>query len=252
MGGHPSRARSPRIITRVIVFLLLIVAGAIVNVAVAWGCALWVDVSASLPDALITDTNDGFWAVASMASHGTRVVFSQHVKSGETGLHGSSDPSTLVPGWAPLQQPTSEFVSLPIPAVEHRIVNGRGWPRVSLWCERLEVVGPDAVDSPPPDLPPLLGGIETGLTWKTGVPRDLPLRPIWPGFAINTLFYAGLLWLLFAAPFALRRRFRGGRIKRGLCPACAYPVGDTTVCTECGKAVSLSLRERAGVRASPS
>jgi hypothetical protein len=75
----------------------------------------------------------------------------------------------------------------------------------------------------------------------------LPLRPIWPGFAINTVFYAGLLWLLFAAPFAFRR---WRRIKRGLCPKCAYPVGDSPVCTECGAAVSLSLRgrERARVR----
>jgi hypothetical protein len=65
-------------------------------------------------------------------------------------------------------------------------------------------------------------------------PVQCPLDPIWPGFAINTLFYAGLLWLLFAAPFALRRR---RRMKRGLCPVCAYPVGESEVCTECGKPV---------------
>jgi hypothetical protein len=67
--------------------------------------------------------------------------------------------------------------------------------------------------------------------------RGLPLRPDWESSAINTLFYAGILWagwLLFAAPFALRRR---RRIKRGLCPACAYPVGDSEVCTECGAPV---------------
>jgi hypothetical protein len=68
------------------------------------------------------------------------------------------------------------------------------------------------------------------------------VRPIWPGFAINTLFYAGILWVMFAAPFALRRR---RRIKRGLCPACAYPVGDSSVCTECGKTVQ--PRRGAGV-----
>ncbi len=64
----------------------------------------------------------------------------------------------------------------------------------------------------------------------------LPTAAIWPGFAINTVFYAVVLWLLFAAPFALRRR---RRIKRGLCPKCAYPRGAGTnqVCTECGAAV---------------
>ena len=62
----------------------------------------------------------------------------------------------------------------------------------------------------------------------------LPLIPIWPGFAINTIFYAAVLWLPVAGLGALRRR---RRIKHGLCPACAYPVGDSAVCTECGKAV---------------
>ena len=53
--------------------------------------------------------------------------------------------------------------------------------------------------------------------------------------AINTVFYAGLLWLLFAAPFALRRH---RRIKRGLCPKCAYDLrgSESRVCPECGAA----------------
>jgi hypothetical protein len=73
-----------------------------------------------------------------------------------------------------------------------------------------------------------------GAPW---LPRDLPYRPIWPGFAINTLFYAAILWLLFAAPFALRRR---RRIKRGLCPACGYDLrgrasdSHANLCPECG------------------
>ncbi len=65
--------------------------------------------------------------------------------------------------------------------------------------------------------------------------------PVWPGFAINTLFYAGILWVMFAAPFALRGR---KRIKHGLCPACAYPVGESEVCTECGTPHTLTPRNR--------
>jgi hypothetical protein len=72
------------------------------------------------------------------------------------------------------------------------------------------------------DRPRLLGGSSF---------RMLAWNPLWPGFAINTIFYAAILWMLFAAPFALRRR---RRIKRGLCPKCAYPVGARDVCTECG------------------
>jgi hypothetical protein len=59
----------------------------------------------------------------------------------------------------------------------------------------------------------------------------LPLRPLWPGFAVNTLFYAGVLWMLFCGPFALRRMIRR---RRGRCAHCNYPIGQSPVCTECG------------------
>ena len=75
--------------------------------------------------------------------------------------------------------------------------------------------------------------VRGGPSHPTG--RVLPFRPIWPGFAINTLFYAAILGTLFAVPFALRRR---RRIKRGLCPKCAYPIGDSPVCTEGGNPVT--------------
>ena len=77
----------------------------------------------------------------------------------------------------------------------------------------------------------LLPGRNRDPLGRPGEVPFIPLRPIWPGFAINTLFYAAILWGLFAAPLALRRR---RRIKRGLCPKCAYPIGASDVCTECG------------------
>ena len=61
--------------------------------------------------------------------------------------------------------------------------------------------------------------------------RILPLTLVWPGFAINSAFYAAVSLLPFG-PFALRRFIR---TKRGLCPKCAYPVGESAVCTECGQ-----------------
>jgi hypothetical protein len=63
----------------------------------------------------------------------------------------------------------------------------------------------------------------------------IALMPLWPGFAINTIFYAATLWVLFFAPGTIRRIIRR---KRGLCPACAYPVGTSDVCTECGAPVT--------------
>ncbi len=66
-------------------------------------------------------------------------------------------------------------------------------------------------------------------------PLILPLRPIWPAFLANTLLYATLSQLLVSAPRQLRRHLRA---RRGLCPACGYPVGEAVVCSECGRAVS--------------
>ncbi len=68
---------------------------------------------------------------------------------------------------------------------------------------------------------------------------SLPLRPIWPGFAINTLFYGTLLWLLIYGLSVMRRFLR---LKRGLCPKCAYPVGESEICSECG--ITLPRRRR--------
>ena len=72
----------------------------------------------------------------------------------------------------------------------------------------------------------------------------LPMRPIWPGFAINTIFYAAALWLVFGAgPGFVRRRVRRGR---GQCLHCGYDLrgqgpgagakaGASRKCPECGR-----------------
>ncbi len=68
-----------------------------------------------------------------------------------------------------------------------------------------------------------------------------PLAPLWPGFATNTLFYAAILWLLIPGLFALRHMIRRWR---GLCPKCAYPMGESSVCTECGQGLPQPVRAR--------
>ncbi len=65
--------------------------------------------------------------------------------------------------------------------------------------------------------------------------HDLPTIPLWPGFALNTLFYAALAWGLWQLPLAIRRRRRRSK---GLCVRCGYDLKGLAagaVCPECGR-----------------
>lgn len=59
----------------------------------------------------------------------------------------------------------------------------------------------------------------------------LPLRPVWPGFAVNAAFYAGVCWSLLATPGFVRR---WSRRRRGRCAACGYDLSGLEACPECG------------------
>jgi hypothetical protein len=59
---------------------------------------------------------------------------------------------------------------------------------------------------------------------------------MWPGFVLNTIFYAAVLWVLFAMPGTVKR-MRSRR--RGKCIHCGYDLrgrpADSNTCPECGK-----------------
>lgn len=62
----------------------------------------------------------------------------------------------------------------------------------------------------------------------------IPIRPLWSGFVLNTIFYAALAWGLWQLPLAIRRRRRRAR---GRCPRCAYALTGLpphSPCPECG------------------
>jgi len=64
----------------------------------------------------------------------------------------------------------------------------------------------------------------------------LPLRPVWPGFAVNAAFYGAIAWTLMFVAGAIRRARRHGADQ---CKACAYDRrGLRTAsdpCPECGR-----------------
>ncbi len=96
--------------------------------------------------------------------------------------------------------------------------------------------------------------------WRSGIPvsdqrfrfgsrswKGLPIHPLYFGFAINTIFYATILWLVIPGPFALRRRIRR---KRGLCVTCGYDLrhAEHEAGPECGLAIPSPLWVWARVR----
>ncbi len=168
-------------LTTVAIFLL---AGAVVNVAVAWGMAASVN-----------------------------LVISKRLGISKRQVSRTDDGS-------------------PVVLLEYCLVVTAGWP---LNCGLYEWSFPVG------GVGPIEGGLDLGLEpWPApspgggfAWPKALPLRPMWPGFAINTLFYAAILWLVIPGPFALRRLIRR---RRGLCAACGYDLrhAEHEACPECG------------------
>jgi len=63
---------------------------------------------------------------------------------------------------------------------------------------------------------------------------ELPLCPVWPGFLVNTVFYALILFPLVQIPFVVRRLIRR---RRRRCPQCGYDLRGALPgagCPECG------------------
>jgi hypothetical protein len=228
---------------RALKLLLFLLAGAIINVAVAWGCALLFDPTDEFGSVERRRLNDlSFSTTLSQRRFGhtriNRVVGSSSIDP-ETGL--LSETGEELRSTAPL----SEF-----PDEIQRGEDLCGWPMHSLQCFYEGVVTMQTRSSylwmrTRADLEgiednALIGGIrlpprvnsEADHIW-----RAIPLMPIWPGFAINTIFYAAVLWVLFAVPVAMRKRVRR---KRGQCAACGYSLqgSESNLCPECGALVN--------------
>jgi hypothetical protein len=213
----------------IVLFLLL---GAIVNVAVAWACALWAGVDDTLPF-------EGIRAIPPLEWAGYVPV-----------------EWPAVPDWGFIEHGRGiDFQCFDISVAGddtmraedlYRVVTfDVGLPLRSLRWE-LHGLMPEALGTLDyfPDQSEVHDVLVTGLD-VAGMPRTqdklrfwrrFPLLPRWPGFIVNTLFYGALLWLLIPGPFVLRRVIR---IKRGLCPKCGYDLRRAAPeagigCPECG------------------
>ena len=215
-----------RWIFKLVVFLLL---GAIVNVAVAWGCVVW---SGSRGGSLF------------YPSFGTRAEsldlnwLTQNKWTASERFHVlRSDPKAAIGvqrvAFFELHEGPTLALIWPF-AIRTRA----GWPLRSVmgskWFPSRMRSGSDQAPTRyirafPIEVEVTLS--PPGLN-QSSVELAVPTSPIWPGFAINTIFYAAILWLPFA-PFQLRRYVR---VKGGRCIKCGYDLRGTEheACPECG------------------
>jgi len=200
--------------------LLLLTGGAIINVAVAWGCAAYPD----LTQARSSYCHDDFWSGGTINARVTAQVGRRQVGQ-VTVMETYLRTRTIRRDRPTVQQKANEHLLGYVSA---------GWPLFSATCELVGKFGmPRAEQTISWGVPLPPHGKKNGNEW-----RALPYRPLWPGFVINTIFYAAILWLPFGGFRFARLRIRA---RRGQCPACAYPVGASDVCTECGKTVTRQL-----------
>ncbi len=229
-----------RVTIRIVFFLLL---GAIINVAVAWGCALWID-------AIAFEMSEGkiaIWYADGYAHAGSALQRSATLIIGYSRREMSHQEfneyltRTGTEVMLPMDQSSFPSGSLPSLIWQSRSQSlfkygwdiANGWPFVALRY-RMLLTEDDFMNLMPPVLNNglKLSRSEEPITSSFLTGRALPLRPLWPGFAINTLFYAVIIWLLTFGPLTLRRLIRH---KRGLCTKCAYDLrhADHRVCPEC-------------------
>src|SRR5262245_22651601 len=234
MGLPPPATPAPSAITnvkrRVLKLSLFLLAGAIINVAVAWGVALWTDPTkrpGDIASSMLSDTD--FGEIARVDATGYVLInFSRSHHSAGSGKAlpnvARVDIKSELPAWSGLRRPHAEYVRASIDhdgVSEHRQVLASGWPCLGLWRSMFWTVL-QALQNVI-FYRGLQGGFSTSLSpWQGLIERVAPMRPIWPGFALNTLIYATALWLAVAGPALVRRQLRR---MRGRCPACGYPVG---------------------------
>ncbi len=291
-----------RRLTKLVVFLLL---GAVVNVAVAWGCAYWIDEERKSHTLLLGPIpfEDAGWHIIiyekpgairvvafgvdhlgfahwreKLGSDVSREELERAIEESKPYFCTVAEVEARLPSWSRANHPPQARARTSYP-----IEDARGWPLISMRCsmddytarlrlgdpnhtarqfhpEVISVVQENRVVFRHKKTGRILSevmladgdGVRNGILLPPRVLRPtslyqlraLPLRPIWPGFAINTIFYAAVLWRLTFGPFTARRMIRRKRghlrLKRGHCTKCGYDLRGTSGggggggCPECG------------------
>ena len=222
---------------RLLIIAIFLLLGAVVNVAVAWGCALW---TIRVPGGAGRYGISEIWDMV----HPTQADYHWLEESGWKPRPEDDDfvwkaASREISGFGLERKAFFHYPDLKpgrgrsFSDATFVIRDRSGWPLRALQAEKW--LSEENVQYTRFESRFAIAIVPVTYSWKGRMIKDdrlLAYLPVWPNFAINTVFYAIVLWLLIPGPFALRRLIRR---RRGLCPKCAYPMGESAVCTECGQ-----------------
>ncbi len=214
-----------------------VVVGVVVNVLVAWGCAMWVKPKrSSMAGGVFLGVNSDPWPT-SVPSDWPKGCHDMGKWTGFGVCHhaGASVNFDSLGALCTLQKVGFPMHSLrSIDWFRQRSEDSTGMMRVErhgfagVWQAGLEApLQLTYVAKRQPFLAPATGG---GLRPRV----SLPVQPVWPAFALNTLVYGALAWgVLFAPGVVMRWRRR----RRGACVGCGYDlkgIAPGGMCPECG------------------
>ena len=213
---HRPRPWFRRLRTLAICLLL----GVVLTVAVAWGLSLTVQFTSSRSISgrpTFVESNDGVFDYAQESRSGG-VRMREWMRFAPDQQEAGNPLVRELEDWA------EEFDA--------------GWPALALGWQADGMSEGGNVRSGALRIPEWRSNPIRGFQWTTQTNdtpserfRLVPTRPTMPGFALDALFWGSVSWLLFFAPFTLRRALRA---RRGRCPACGYDMRGLDACPECG------------------
>ncbi|HWB19252.1 MAG TPA: hypothetical protein VG711_03045 [Phycisphaerales bacterium] len=208
---------------------LLLIIGAIINIAVAWGFCAFGEMGL-LSEYYSTSDEELSW----LAGAGLQYGMDREAQFIQNSTYLQMTATGMQIKWVKLTYVPDTFINMgPLPSNFLGLRLQVGWPIYSLSGVKLNLKDTPSFLLTQNGLPHDQDYKNVGIIDLPGkfTGRMLPWHPIYLGFIVNTLFYALIVWLMIYVP---RSMFRERRWRRGLCPDCGYPIGSSPTCTECG------------------